>query len=82
VSKLLAALGKIEPPTSILGNRCGYNYFNDLRPNVANVLHPFRRQEFCSHAQDSAAGAIILNPLLQPDVRKNALSILAARRTC
>jgi len=27
-----------------LGNRFGYLFINDLRLNVANVLHPFRRR--------------------------------------
>ena len=36
----------VEPPTFGLGNRFGYQYINDLRPNVANVLHPFCRREF------------------------------------
>jgi hypothetical protein len=43
----------VEPPTFGLGNRFVYKHFNDLRQNVANVLHLFRRQEFCSHASDS-----------------------------
>jgi hypothetical protein len=34
-----------QPPTFGLGNRFGYWYFNDLRPDVANVLHPFPRRE-------------------------------------
>ena len=33
----------VEPPTFGLGNRFGYLFINDLRLNVANVLHPFRR---------------------------------------
>src|ERR1035437_5681847 len=34
-----------SPPTFGLGNRFGYRYFSDLRPNVANVLHPFPLRE-------------------------------------
>jgi hypothetical protein len=41
----LAVPRGVEPPTFGLGNRFGYRYFNDLRPNVANVLHPFPRHE-------------------------------------
>ena len=29
-----------------LGNRFGYRFVNDLQPDVANVLHPFRRRQF------------------------------------
>jgi len=35
----------LEPLTFGLGNRFGYQHFNDLRPNVANVLHPFLRRK-------------------------------------
>jgi hypothetical protein len=35
----------VEPPIFGLGNRFGYQFINDLRPNVANVLHPSRREK-------------------------------------
>jgi hypothetical protein len=41
----LAVPRGVEPPTFGLGNRFGYRYFNDLRPNVANVLHTFPHRE-------------------------------------
>jgi hypothetical protein len=40
----LAVPRGVEPPTFGLGNRFGYLFINDLRLNVANVLHPFRRR--------------------------------------
>jgi len=43
----------VEPPTFGLGNRFGYLFVNDLQPDVANVLHPFRRRQFWSHPTDS-----------------------------
>ena len=36
----------VEPPTFGLGNRFDYRFIKGLRPNVANVLHPFPRDEF------------------------------------
>ena len=39
----MAVLRGVEPPTFGLGNRFAYQPFNDLRPDVANVLHPFSR---------------------------------------
>jgi len=38
----LAVPRGVEPPTFGLGNRFSHQFINDLRPNVANVLHPFR----------------------------------------
>ena len=37
----LAVPRGVEPPTFGLGNRFAHQNFNDLRPNVANALHPF-----------------------------------------
>jgi len=39
----------VEPPTFGLGNRFAHQPFNDLRPDVANVLHPFLRREIPQH---------------------------------
>src|ERR1035437_10964053 len=44
----MAAPRGVEPPTFGLGNRFSHLYFKHLRPDVANVLHPFRRREIPS----------------------------------
>ena len=35
----------VKPLTFGLGNRFGYRFVNDLRPDVANVLHPFQHHK-------------------------------------
>jgi hypothetical protein len=39
--EIMAIQREVEPPTFGLGNRFAHQNFNDLRQNVANVLHPF-----------------------------------------
>jgi hypothetical protein len=46
---IMAVPRGVEPPTFGLGNRSTHRYFNSLRRNVANVLHPFPRREILQH---------------------------------
>jgi hypothetical protein len=57
-------------PTVGLGNRFGCQHFNDLCPNVANVLHPFPRHEIPQHIFARADDLPARCPLLFDTVEK------------
>jgi hypothetical protein len=59
----MAVPNGLKPPTFGLGNRFGPQLVNDLRPDVANVLHPFPSDKLYTWLAIRSANIVLWDPI-------------------